>query len=200
MAIPPAAKVAAKSSTTNKKRSSPHDIENSKPTKKTKRDLVINAAPLQKLNVYVCGSGEGGELGLGPKIKGGPKVTNIKYPRLNTLLDSRTVGVVQIAVGGMHCVALTHDQQILTWGVNDLSALGRDTTWEAPTRDIDDDDSDEEESDMNPLECTPTAIPADSFGPNVSDVVQVIATNSASFALTVDGFVYGWGAFSVSNS
>lgn len=98
----------------------------------------------------------------------------------------------------MHCVALTHDQQILTWGVNDLAALGRNTTWEAPIQDADDSDSDEEGGDLNPLESTPTAIPAESFVSNVADFAQVIATNSASFVLTVDGLVYGWGTFSVS--
>jgi regulator of chromosome condensation len=159
--------------------------------------MVINTIPSQRLDIYVCGSGEGGELGLGPQIRGGPKITNVKRPRLNTLLDARTTGVVQIAVGGLHCVALTHDQRILTWGVNDLSALGRDTRWEAPTRNVGDESDDDEDIELNPLESTPTAIPASSFGPNTV-FAEVVATNSASFALTVDGFVYGWGAFSVS--
>jgi alpha-tubulin suppressor-like RCC1 family protein len=30
--------------------------------------------------------------------------------------------------GNLDTVALTHDQRIITWGVNDLGALGRDTT------------------------------------------------------------------------
>ena len=37
------------------------------------------------------------------------------------------MGVVQIDAGGMHVVALTRDNKILTWGVNDQGALGRDT-------------------------------------------------------------------------
>ena len=111
---------------------------------------------------------------------------------------------MQIAAGGMHCVALTKGQQILTWGVNDNGALGRDTTWEAPTKDLDaasDSGSDSDDGDdtgMNPKECTPTAIPAESFGKGRKGFVQVVATDSASFALTAKGHVYGWGTFRVS--
>ncbi|KAI9809253.1 MAG: hypothetical protein M1825_002544 [Sarcosagium campestre] len=153
---------------------------------------IINISPSQKLDIYVFGSNGCGELGL---AKG---VDEIKYPRLNGLLDANSVGVVQVAVGGMHCVALTYDQKILTWGVNDNGALGRETIWEAPTRDIDaesDEDEDEAENDLNPKESTPIAIPIESFGKNVTGFAQVAATDSASFALTVDGFVYGWGTF-----
>jgi regulator of chromosome condensation len=141
----------------------------------------------------VFGSGDSAELGLGD-------AKNVKRPRLNKMLDAATVGVVQIAVGGMHCVALTHDHKILTWGVNDNYALGRDTTWEAPTKDADADSSDdEEESDLNPRESNPTAIPTDAFESDTR-FAQVVATNSASFALTTEGLVYGWGTFMVSFS
>lgn len=51
---------------------------------------------------------------------------------------------------------------------------------------------------MNPYESTPTAIPAESFGKGTR-IVQVTAGDSASFALTQKGFVYGWGTFVVSN-
>lgn len=158
--------------------------------------------PSQKLNVYVFGSGESGELGLGHVTRNGKKPTDVKRPRLNDLLDVKIVGVVQMAIGGMHCLALTHDGKILTWGVNDNGALGRDTTWDAPTKDMDavesDDDSDSDgESGLNPKESTPTAIPAKFFSKDHGDLVQVAATDSASFVLTSQGLVYGWGTFSV---
>lgn len=111
------------------------------------------------------------------------------------------MGVVQIAAGGMHCVSLTHDQKILTWGVNDNGALGRDTTWEAPTRDIDQESNSEDsddECDLSPKESAPTAIPTESFGKAIPTFVQVVASDSASFALTSEGLVYGWGTFRVS--
>jgi regulator of chromosome condensation len=169
-----------------------------------KTEEPLNTAPSQKLDIYVFGSGESGELGLGHVTRNGKKPTDVKRPRLNDLLDASTVGVVQMVVGGMHCVALTHDGKILTWGVNDNSALGRDTTWEAPTKDIDaesdsDQDSDSDgESGLNPKESTPTAIPTEFFPKDEGDLVQVVATDSASFVLTSKGSVYGWGTFSVS--
>ena len=35
--------------------------------------------------------------------------------------------VLQVACGGMHTVALTEGGQVLSWGVNDEGALGRET-------------------------------------------------------------------------
>jgi regulator of chromosome condensation len=159
----------------------------------------LNTPPTQRLDIYVFGSGEYGELGLGAEKRNGKKPKDVRRPRLNDLLDAQSVGVVQIAVGGMHCVALTHDNQIITWGVNDNGALGRDTTWEAPERDISDEDSEEDDDDsgLNPKESTPTAISAASFDTGAV-FVQVAATDSASFALTGEGTVYSWGTFRVS--
>ncbi|KAM0427594.1 hypothetical protein ACHAPT_007555 [Fusarium lateritium] len=93
----------------------------------------------------------------------------------------------------MHTVALTADNKILTWGVNDEGALGRDTSWEGGVRDIDADSDDEDDS-LNPHESTPTEIAQDSF-PSGTKFTQVAAGDSCSFALTDTGLVYGWGAF-----
>lgn len=46
-------------------------------------------------------------------------------PRRNELLVA--FGTTRIDVGGTHCVALTGDGRIMTWGVNNNRALGRDT-------------------------------------------------------------------------
>ncbi|EFR05535.1 RNA transporter 2 [Nannizzia gypsea CBS 118893] len=164
-------------------------------TRKPKPKVVINKAPSQKLRVFVCGEGSQGELGLG-SAKG---TVDVKRPRLNALLAAEDVGVVQVAAGGMHCVALTHDGKVLTWGVNDQGALGRDTTWEGGLKDIDDAKSDcssdsGSDSGLNPHESTPTALPSDAF-PEETIIVQVAAGDSSSFALTDDGLVYGWGTF-----
>ncbi|KFY52406.1 hypothetical protein V496_08474 [Pseudogymnoascus sp. VKM F-4515 (FW-2607)] len=181
----------------NKKR--PHPTEpTSNSAKKRPKLTSFNTPPTAKLHIYVCGDGESGELGLGPRPIDGKKPTGVKRPRINPLLSASTVGVVQIAAGGMHCVALTLDQQILTWGVNDDGALGRDTTWEAPTRDIDggsDERDSDDEGDLNPKESIPIAIPRSAFGDVSGDFVQVVALHSASFALTDNGLVYGWGTF-----
>ncbi|KAM5434575.1 hypothetical protein MferCBS31731_006677 [Microsporum ferrugineum] len=163
-------------------------------THKPKPKVVINKAPSQKLRVFVCGEGSQGELGLG-SAKG---TVDVKRPRLNALLAAEDVGVVQVAAGGMHCVALTHDGKVLTWGVNDQGALGRDTAWDGGLKDIDakSDCSSDSGSDtgLNPHESTPTAIPSDAF-PEGTVIVQVAAGDSSSFALTDDGLVYGWGTF-----
>jgi len=153
-------------------------------------DVVLNNASQTKLQIYVCGEGSGGELGLGPK-----NATNVKTPRVN----SNLAGVVSVATGGMHAAALTADNRILTWGVNDLFTLGRDTTWDGGVRDVDEENSDtESEAELNPKESTPTAIPSSSFPPG-TEFVQVAAGDSTTFALTDKGLVYGWGTFRVSS-
>jgi regulator of chromosome condensation len=156
---------------------------------------VINDPPTQRLDVFVCGEGSSGELGLGSS----KKAIDVKRPRLNANLAADSVGVVQIVAGGMHAMALTHDNKILTWGVNDQGALGRDTTWDGGLRDVEDEedsDSDDDDADsgMNPKESTPTAISSDVF-PEDTVFVQVAAGDSTSFALTDDGQVWGWGTF-----
>ena len=112
-----------------------------------------------------------------------------RRPRRNHLLAAETVGVTKVAVGGMHAAALTRDGHILTWGVNDNMALGRDTKWTEPPEGNPDD-----WADLNPLESTPAPVQLD----HSVRVVQVAACDSATFALTVDGHVYGWGSFRVS--
>lgn len=155
----------------------------------------LNTAPTARLEVFVFGDGSAGELGLGNK-----DAIEVQRPRLNHILDPNSVGVVSLAAGGMHAVALTHNNKILTWGVNDLNALGRDTIWEGELRDINgekDSDSGESEPDLNPRESNPTPISADRF-PAGTRFVQVAAGDSATFSLTDEGLVYGWGTFRVS--
>lgn len=99
----------------------------------------------------------------------------------------------------MHAIALTHDSEILTWGVNDDGALGRDTSWSGGLRAMDkeESDSDDEDSGLNPKESTPTAVPS-SFFPEGTVFTHIAASDSASFAVTDEGLVYGWGTFRVS--
>lgn len=166
------------------------------PAAKEKPKVVINKRPSHCLNVYVFGEGSSSELGLGTA----KTAIDVKRPRLNPLLSSKQVGVVQIACGGMHVAALTHDNKILTWGVNDQGALGRNTTWEGGLKDMDDDDSDDSDksdSGLNPAESNPTAVPASSF-PQDTQFVKLAAGDSHTLALTDDGRVYGWGTFRVS--
>lgn len=168
----------------NKKRArTSEDNTTLKLAKQRKVETQINPHLSERLDIYVFGRGEFGELGLGDVRRNGKEPRNVTRPRLNDLVDANNVGVVQIAVGGMHCVALTYDHKIYSWGVNDLGALGRVTN---------SDDSNEEAN-----ESTPTPIDAIYFGKNTK-FVQVIASDNASFALTDVGAVYGWGTFRVS--
>lgn len=119
-------------------------------TKGPSKGPIINKAPSERLHVYVFGEGTAGELGLGTA----KNAVDVKRPRLNPHLNADSVGVVELAAGGMHCVALTHDNKILTWGVNDQGTLGRDTTWDGGLKDMDAmdaDDSDSEDGDDNGL-------------------------------------------------
>ncbi|TDZ54983.1 Protein pim1 [Colletotrichum trifolii] len=156
-----------------------------KPSSRTPTEspkAIPSARPTARLDVFVFGSGENCELGLGPKHTEAPR------PRLNRLLDADTVGVVQIAAGGMHCAALTHDGKVLTWGVNDDGALGRAKS------SSDDQQAEEDEDEETPLgsfESTPAPVALDED----LEIIQVAATNSACFALSADGKVYGWGSF-----
>lgn len=163
--------------------------------KKVKAKIELNHAPTSKLNVYVFGEGSSGELGLG-SAKG---QTEVKRPRYNPNLSPDTAGVVALSVGGMHTAVLTHDNKIMTWGVNDQGALGRDTTWDGGLRDMDEDaeDSDSDsgsETAINPKESTPGEVEMAGL-PDDIVFTQVACTDSATFALTSEGEVYGWGTF-----
>lgn len=170
------------------------------PIMKVKIGAKINTAPTTPLDVFVFGEGSAGELGLGAKVVDKKRPIDVKRPRKNPLLSAPEVGVVQLACGGMHGLALTKDNTILSWGVNDQGALGRSTKWTGGLRDVDAADSESEDEDdtgLNPLESTPAEIDMSGVAPGTK-FVQVAGCDSASFALTEDGRIYGWGTFRVS--
>lgn len=146
------------------------------------------------LTTFVFGNGENCELGLGPKAKSELR------PRINPYLGAGELSkfqIVQIACGGMHTVALTAENKVVTWGVNDNDALGRDTTWDDGVRDMDAESDEDDDADLNPYESTPAEICTDHV-PDGTRFVQVAAGDSCSFAVTDVGLVFGWGTFLVS--
>lgn len=151
---------------------------------------IINDVPTQILDVYTFGGGESGELGHGPKVK------EVKRPRLNAALAAASAKIVAVAVGGMHTLALSADNKIWSWGVNDQGALGRNTDWDGGLRDMDGNgsDDDSEGAELNPNESTPAPIPDDAFPEGVV-IASIAAGDSCSFAVTNEGLVYGWGTF-----
>jgi regulator of chromosome condensation len=157
------------------------------------KNEIIELRYTEPLKVFVFGEGGSGENGFGAT----KKAIDIKRPRYNDLLSSQNV--VRVATGGMHVLALTKDNRILSWGVNDSGALGRDTSNAVvKMRDVGADDSDSDSEDetggLIDLEATPTAIPSDRFPPETT-FVDIAAGDSCSFALTTEGAVYGWGTF-----
>ncbi|KAI9669388.1 MAG: hypothetical protein M1831_000424 [Alyxoria varia] len=187
---------AAKKATGKRKAADDDGDSNEPPAKKrapsppAKKALpAINHPPTQRLDVFVFGEGGNCELGLGPAAN----AVGVKRPRLNHLLSRDEVGVVSLATGGMHVMALTHDNKILTWGVNDQGALGRDTEYHIKD-DASDGSDDSEDNGLNPRECTPGEVPAEYF-PKGTVFASLAAGDSCSFAITQDGSVYGWGTF-----
>lgn len=181
-----------------------YDVSPVSVTKKSTSKPSLNTATIPTIPrlVYVFGEGENGEVGLGAENYDGKQPKGVKRPRINHFLDVKKVGVVQLCAGGMHTACLTKDNLIYTWGVNDGGALGRGTK-EGKTIDIQDDKSDVSDSDsdlaLNEDECTPHPLDSSLF-PAGTKFVMVAASDSATFALTDDGFVYGWGSFRVSAS
>jgi regulator of chromosome condensation len=132
-------------------------------------------------------------------------VIDVGRPRLNPFLAAKEVGIVALAVGGMHCAALTHNNKILTWGVNDQGALGRPSEADpeevkmkdADASDSDSDDDFDEDSGLNPAEAEPRPVDPSHF-PEGTEFAGLYAGDSNTFALTTTGLVYGWGTFRVS--
>ncbi|KAI5846040.1 regulator of chromosome condensation 1/beta-lactamase-inhibitor protein II, partial [Tricharina praecox] len=152
---------------------------------------ILTAVPSDRVNVFACGTGEYGELGLGPS----PKAKTVGRPRLNALLPIDSVGVVAVAYGGMHGMVLTHDGKVYTWGVNDLGALGRITkAKDEKLKDADADSIDSDDEDEVPLnedESTPKMVEF----PEGTVITRIAAGDSLSLAVTNTGQVYGWGTF-----
>ncbi|KAI8391032.1 regulator of chromosome condensation 1/beta-lactamase-inhibitor protein II [Radiomyces spectabilis] len=80
----------------------------------------MEAAQLQRLHagrVFVFGTGDAGELGLGEDM------LERKKPMPLRALDGESI--CDIVCGGMHTLALTKTGKLWSWGCNDEGALGR---------------------------------------------------------------------------
>lgn len=98
----------------------------------------------------------------------GPDLMDCKRLKL---VQSLADDVIDVYAGGMHTLCLTKDGKVYTFGCNDESALGRST--------------EEEDSEM-----TPGLVPG-----LPAAVVQLVAGDSFSAALTEAGEVYIWGTY-----
>ncbi|CAC5423947.1 RCC1 [Mytilus coruscus] len=143
-----------------KKRAMPQEDEKKKVkvTHHTHPDFTVPGIPL------TLGEGDVGQLGLGEDIMERTRPAHVK-------LDDK---IVQVCAGGMHTVCLTNKGEIITFGCNDESGLGRDTS--------------EEGSETYPAKLDLSY-----------KVVQTSAGDSHTAILTEDGHVYAWGNFRDAN-
>lgn len=74
--------------------------------------VVINEAPTQVLDLFVWGTGNHDELGLGSTRT---YCRECKEPRRNFNMSGSGPGIVHIAAGSFHGAGLTKDNRILTW-------------------------------------------------------------------------------------
>jgi regulator of chromosome condensation len=125
-------------------------------------------APGQVWRVFVTGSGECDQLGLGQDV------VDLERPRLVRALAK--VRVARIAVGGIHTLALTPEGQVWSWGCNDEHMLGRGGACYMPGR-------------VRGLLDGPATVPG--FAP----VCLISAGDCHSVAVDTRGRVFAWGTY-----
>lgn len=143
------------------------------PASRRQSAKILAEVPQKPLDIFVTGGNGVCELGLGPKV------TQVKRPRLNKSLDPP---LTKVSVGGMHVIGLDAQGRLWTWGQNDSGALGRLT----PKTE------DDEDLEMNTLESTPGRV--EGIPSNIK-FVDVGATDNLSIAVTEEGRVWAWGQF-----
>ncbi|RYP72671.1 hypothetical protein DL769_004413 [Monosporascus sp. CRB-8-3] len=149
------------------------------PTLIQNRPLIIQDVVLSKLhsailttdpmsNLYVCGVGRGGRLGLGDE--------NTRFtfaPVQGGLVDRK---VIQIALGQNHTMAVTSNGELWTWGSNVFSQLG--FALPAPSK-----------PDEEPISATPRQV----FGPLKKDIVLGVAASAIHSVAHTGSSLFCWG-------
>ncbi|KAI0022828.1 hypothetical protein F4780DRAFT_137628 [Xylariomycetidae sp. FL0641] len=143
------------------------------------RRLVIQDVVLSKLhsailttdpmsNLYICGVGRGGRLGLGDEN------TRFSFtPVQGGLFDKK---VVQIALGQNHSLAVTSTGELWTWGSNVHSQLG--LTLPPPLK-----------PDEEPMSTTPRQV----FGPLKKEIILGAAASSLHSVAHTGSSLFCWG-------
>uniref|UniRef100_A0A3B5LU44 HECT and RLD domain containing E3 ubiquitin protein ligase 3 n=1 Tax=Xiphophorus couchianus TaxID=32473 RepID=A0A3B5LU44_9TELE len=111
--------------------------------------------------VFAWGAGEGGQLGLGTVEAA------VRIPRLVKRLCDHSIS--QVMCGNQHCIALSRDGQLFTWGQNTSGQLGLGKG--------------------EPSKLTPHPLKSLAGIP----LAQITAGGDHSFALSLSGAVFGWG-------
>ncbi|XP_058497192.1 probable E3 ubiquitin-protein ligase HERC3 [Solea solea] len=111
--------------------------------------------------VFAWGAGEGGQLGLGTAE------VAVRIPRLVKRLYDHHIS--QVMCGNQHCIALSRDGQLFTWGQNTSGQLGLGKG--------------------EPSKLFPHPLKSLAGIP----LAQITAGGDHSFALSLSGAVFGWG-------
>ncbi|XP_064190725.1 probable E3 ubiquitin-protein ligase HERC3 isoform X1 [Anguilla rostrata] len=111
--------------------------------------------------VFTWGAGGGGQLGLGTAEEA------VRIPRLIKKLCEHRIS--QVMCGNQHCIALSKDGQLFTWGQNSSGQLGLGKG--------------------RPCSLSPQPLKSLSGIP----LAQITAGGDHSFALSLSGAVFGWG-------
>ncbi len=149
------------------------------PTLIRNRPLFIQDVVLSKLhsailttdpmsNLYVCGVGRGGRLGLGDE--------NTRFgfePVQGGLFDKK---IVQVALGQNHTMAVTSNGELWTWGSNVFSQLG--FVLPPPSK-----------PDEEPVSTTPRQI----FGPLKKEIILGIAASAVHSVAYTGSSLFCWG-------
>ncbi|KAI1141675.1 hypothetical protein F5Y05DRAFT_373390 [Hypoxylon sp. FL0543] len=149
------------------------------PTLIHNRPLIIQDVVLSKLhsailttdpisNLYVCGIGRGGRLGLGDE--------NTRFhfmPVQGGLSDKK---VVQIALGQNHSMAVTSTGELWTWGLNTYSQLG--FALPPPSK-----------PDEEPMSSTPRQV----FGPLKKEIILGAAASAIHSVAHTGSSLFCWG-------
>ncbi|KHO01687.1 BTB domain and ankyrin repeat containing protein [Metarhizium album ARSEF 1941] len=119
-------------------------------------------------NLYICGVGRGGRLGLGDEN------TQFKFvPVQGPFIDRK---VRQVALGQNHSMAVTEAGELWTWGLNSDSQLGY--TLPPAMR-----------SDEEPMSVSPRQV----FGPLKKEMVQGVAASAIHSVAHTGSSLYCWG-------
>mmetsp|Transcript_5481 Transcript_5481/g.11317 ORF Transcript_5481/g.11317 Transcript_5481/m.11317 type:complete len:296 (-) Transcript_5481:144-1031(-) len=121
-------------------------------------------------DVYAFGTGDTSQLGI--ELPESNEDLTLGRPEPVPLLKSLPVGVVEIACGGLHNVAVTASGRLFAWGCNDDGAVGRGKKCE----------------EQIPLKLDEKVDPKEHF-------VTAAAGSSQTLAITHTGRVYMWGSY-----
>ncbi|CAK7197595.1 hypothetical protein SEUCBS139899_000243 [Sporothrix eucalyptigena] len=127
---------------------------------------ILTADPVS--NLYMCGIGRGGRLGLGDEN------TRFSFEPVQGPFADRKI--VQIALGQNHSMAVTDNGELWTWGVNTFSQLG----YALPPS---------LKRDEDPMTSTPRQV----FGPLRKEIILGVAASALHSVAHTGSSLYCWG-------